>query len=1117
MYKNFTRFFCKPPGYIHKFLLIMKLIVVLLTVGLLQVSAAGLAQKVTFVKKNATLKQVFTEVYKQTGYSVFWTSLKSKSKQIVNANFKNASIKEVLEKTFENQPVVYTIEDKIIVIRDADKILSPVAVTTAKDTAMTITGRVINEDGQPLNGATVQLINTNKVSVSLTADENGRFRLSGEKGSRLTINYVGFETISFTIKKGSLGDIKLLTRYGKLDEVKVTIGYGTTTKALNTGNVAVVTSDEISKQPVSNVLQALQGAVPGLIINQASGFASAPFNVKIRGQNSLNNNGNSINNLSEPLFIIDGVPIVSAGSSSNLNVGINKNGLTGPSVGQSPLYGLNPTDIESISVLKDADATAIYGARGANGVILITTKKGKAGPTTVTANVYTGQSLQTRKLDLMNTQEYLAMRTQALQNDKITPTAGNAYDLLKFDQNRYTDWQKELLATGHTTDAQLSLSGGDSKTTYRLSGGFNSLSPPFKGNYKEQRASASLALTNSSFNNKLTTTATVNFSSTVSNLPPVDITSLIFLAPNAPSLLDDQGNLNYTGWAAAGASLPNSAINLKRLYSANTKNLIGNLGLKYHILNGLDFNASLGYNITRQDQLQTAPTGSFNPTSTTKPFASFGTNNNRLWVIEPNLTYTKAIGKHNLSLLAGSTFQDTQIDGNNISASGYSSDALLGALSGASAYSVVSNYADTKFESLYARINYNYDDKYVLNLNGRRDGSSRFANGNKFGNFGSIGAAWIFSREPFLQNVLKFLSFGKLRASYGLVGGDNLSDYQYLSSFSPASNTYQNTTAYKLNRLANDTFSWTTNKKLEAALALGFFDGRINAELAWYQNRAGNQLVSYPLPSLTGFVSVIENLPAVVENKGLEFTLQTQNIRTKGFSWGTNFNIAQNRNKLISFPGLASSTYAGRYAIGRSINTVGMYQYTGVNPTTGAYTFADVNGNGTVDTFGSTDYIYKDSSPLYTGAMNNNFSYKGFQLGVFFTFTKQKGVLRLSNVTPGGLGSGIGNQLILSEQLAGKPALDNLTTSSFRADLANYYNSDAVFVDASYIRLQNLSFAYNLPLQIVHRAKLQNFKIYTECQNLLTITGYKGTDPASPGSFTLPPRKIVTAGIQITL
>jgi TonB-linked SusC/RagA family outer membrane protein len=1118
MYKKSARFFCtvRACAYKSNFLLIMKLTSFLLLVMLLQVRAAGYGQKITFVKKDATLSQIFSEIYRQTGYGVLSSGYERQGAQRVGANFHDASLDAVLNACLGKLQLEYLIEDKMIVIRDKTLPIPATPETNPKaDTGFLVTGRIVDAQHQPLLGASYVLVG-NQSTMQGRTDETGRFKFNANKGNSFTVRYVGFENYHIRIWKGDMGDIVLSKRVDSLREVKIVIGYGTTTSRLSTGNVSVVTSKDISKQPVTNVLQALQNMVPGMFVTQTNGFASSPFNVKIRGQNAMSTSGNAgVNSISEPLFIIDGVPVIS-GAVAQTNVGINQNGFQGPTGGQSPLFGLNPDDVESISVLKDADATAIYGARGANGVILITTKKGKPGKTLFTAEVYSGLSLQTKKLHLMNTTEYLAMRKRAFENDGISPEDWNGYDLLHWDPKQYTNWQNEFLETAHTTNAGLSLSGGDANTTFRLNAGFNTQTPPFKGDFKEQRTSVALNVNNNSFGNRLNTSVMVNFSSTTSNLPSVDPTPLIFLAPNAPSLTDDKGELNFNGWRAAGG-LPYQVPSLRRPYHAGTLNLISNVTVGYTFSPGLKFNVSLGYNSARQDQLSTSPSGSFDPAYNIGREADFGTNNSRTWIIEPTLTWDKHWGKHTLQAMAGSTFQDALIQGSNILARGFTSDAVLHNLGAASSITAFDNYVNTRFESVYARLNYNYNGRYVLNLNGRRDGSSRFAGGRQFGDFGSVGAAWIFSDENGVHELLPFLSLGKLRASYGLVGSDALGDYQYLSSFITGNNPYQNTPAFNLSRLANNTFSWTTNKKAEIGLALGFLDGAINTEFSVYRNRSGNQLVSEPLPSTAGFNSILTNLPALVENKGIEFTLQTRNIQTKNVQWTTNFNISRNNNKLLEFPGLDNSPYYSLYAIGRSISSLGMLQYTGVDKASGAYTFADTNHDGQVDMFGNKDYIYKNTTPSFFGGLGNNFSYKSIQLSVFFAFTKQKGVLRLSNQYPGSISGGLGNQLELSEQLSGKPPLENLTTSTYNPSLSGYYRSDAVWVDASYLRLQNLSLSYNLPAMQLAKAKMQSLKVYLQCQNLFTITGYKGTDPASSGSFALPPRKLITAGIQLGL
>lgn len=1094
----------------------MRLTTVILIATILQVSASAYSQNITLNTRNAPLEQILEDIRRQSGYDFLYSEQLMLKTKPVSINVVRVSIDEVLKSCFDNQPLTYKIENKTVLLKE--KVITSFKPLVKPDSTILLTGRVVDEQGSVLRGATVTIAAKTGTLVIMTTDSTGTFKVYTNKGNLLTITYLGYEMKRIRISKAGLGDITMQPRTDSLKEVAVVIGYGTTTQRLTTGSVAVVTSEDIRKQPVSNILQALQNKVPGLAVGQTNGFSSTPFNVKIRGQNNLASSGNQgVNVNSEPLYILDGVPMPASISPGQRNVGINQNSFEGPAGGQSTLFGLNPADIESISVLKDADATAIYGARGANGVILITTKKGYAGKTTVDANVYSGLSLQTKKLHLMNTQQYLEMRKRAFVNDNISPQDYNGYDLTMWDQNRYTDWQKEILSTAHSTDAQLSLSGGDASTTFRINGGYNRQTPPFKGDFTEQRASGSISLNNRSFRNRLTTSVLLNFSSTNSTLPEADPTALIFLSPNAPSLLDENGNLNFDGWRPS-LSIPALAASLKRKYQADTKNMVSNLNLKYEIVPGLNIGSSFGYNISRQTQLQTLPSVSLDPTQNQPRKSEFGENKNTLWIIEPTATWHKVFGKHTLETLIGSTFQSAEVDGSNITATGFTSDAALENIAAASSLHGFTNNAKTNFASVYSRISYNYDEKYVINLNGRRDASSRFASGRQFGDFGSVGAAWIFSEEKLIKEHLGFLSYGKIRASYGLVGGDGLGDYQYLSSFRSNPVGYQGTPVFILNRLANDQFSWTTSKKAEVALSLGFLNGHLNAEIAHYRNHSGNQLVSYPLPATTGFSSVTANLAAEVENSGWEFTLSTQNLSTRNFSWTTNFNISRNNNKLLKFPDLENSPYRNIYAVGRSITSKGIFQYAGVDPQTGFYTFADVNGDGIVDNFGSSDRLYKNTEPNFYGGISNNLQYRNLQLSFFFSFTKQKGTLVLSNTFPGALSQGMDNQLILEEQVSGKPPLENLTTGAiYRPDLFTYANSDANWVDASYIRLQNLALSYNLPEKLISKTGLQRFRVYLQGQNLLTITGYKGIDPATPGTYgQLPPRKIITTGIQIT-
>jgi TonB-linked SusC/RagA family outer membrane protein len=936
-----------------------------------------------------------------------------------------------------------------------------------------------------------------------------------DPGATIIISYTGYKSQEVRANSGAVSGsnnpsivIHLVASTNELDQVQI-IGYGTTTLRKRTGDISIITSEDIAKQPASDIFQALQSKVPGLFVTPNSGFFSGNYSVRIRGNNSIPLNG--ITPVSDPLYIVDGVPLT-IGSGDQNSRGVNQNNITGPAQGQNPLLYINPSDIESISVLKDADATAIYGSRGANGVILITTKKARPGKTQVNISVFTGYSQQSKKLDLMSTSQYLAMRREAFKNDGITPTVSNAYDLLVWDTTKNQNWQKQLLRTAKTTDAQLEISGGDAKTTFRLSSAYHRETPPFPGDFHEQRASSVLNITHTEFNQKLKTSLLLNFSNTFSNLPKSDPTALILEAPDAPDIYDARGNLNYAGWAPA--RFPSNFAALRKPYKANTNNFSSNIVVDYNFFKGLSFNVSAGYNLVNQTQTQLIPGTSLDP-AITSPLreALFGLNNVNTWVIEPTLRWSLPLKNSKLETLVGATYQESTINGKQEDTYGYVNDAQLENIAAATSIYPLVNYTQSKIQSFYGRVNYNLLGKYIVNVNVRRDGSSRFGPGNEYGNFGSVAASWIFSEESFIKNNLSFLSFGKLTASYGTTGSDQIGDYAYLSNYF-ASSIYQGSSTLRLSNASNPDYKWSINKKYNLSLSLGFLQDRILLTSSVYQNRTGNQLVNYPLPGLTGFNSVVENLPALVQNTGLEIQITTKNIQGKKFNWNTSANISFNRNKLLAFPGLANSTYANLLTIGQPISRYPAYHYLGIDRQTGYYLIEDRNNDGNYD---AADQIFLNTDPSFFGGIENNFQYGDFSLSFFFNFTKQKGFINAYNYIPGALEA---NQLTILADHWQKPG-DNARfggyTTQFRLDNALYPQSDALFGDASYIRLQNVSLSYNIPPSHWKNSHAPNIRFSLQGQNLLTFTSYKGTDPSNPGiAVSLPARSFLTAKIQVT-
>lgn len=1079
---------------------VMKLTAFILLVACLQVSAGANSQTLTLSLKGATLEKVFDEIKKQSGYYFLYEEGLLERARRVDIQAKGASLKQVLDTCFMNQPLTYRIVNKIVVV--INKELKD--INAVDQDPIDVKGRVTDKDGNPLSGANVKIKGT---SIGTTTDQNGNYELKGiDEKAVLEISYVGHEMQVIAVGNKKIINAILDVSMRELDATIIK-GYYTTTKRLNTGNVSKVTAETIGQQPVSNVLQALQGRVPGMFITQHTGVPGSGFTVRLRGQNSIAN-GN------DPLYIIDGIPFTSTpiGSRSLNNI----------IVGGNPMSFIDVSEIESIEILKDADATAIYGSRGANGVILITTKKGKAGKTKGEINFYTGAGKVTRTMDLLNTSEYIQMRREAFANDGATPQAWDD-DLVNWDTTHYTDWQELLIGgTANITNANASISGGNSNTQFLIGGRYYKESTVFPGNFANEKSSVYFSLTNTSLNQKFKASLSGSFLSDNNNLYRTDLTLVaLTLAPNAPSTYDSNGQLNW------GPGFFDNPLRYQlQKYRANTNNLVCNSILSYQLLSSLQFKASLGYTQMNMDEIATYPIGSFPPLFNVKTgSSSFSSNRIKTWLIEPQLIWHKEFGNHKLDILVGTTFQENLKQGETLQAEGYSNDELLDNIAGASTITKSSSappyYIQYRYNAIFGRINYNWGDKYLINVTGRRDGSSRFGPGKQVANFGAAGAAWVFSKEKIIGNLFPFLSYGKIRASYGITGNDQLTDYQYLNSYSATTYQYLNSVGLIPSRLFNADFAWETNKKFESAIELGVFQDRIIFTANYYMNRSSNQLVGYPLPLITGASSIQFNLPATVRNNGWEFELNTINIKNKRFSWSSSLNLSVPRNKLIAYPNLEGSSYANTYVVGKSLFIRNKLHFIGVDAETGLYDFEDLDKDGNIS-FPNDLQPLKEVTQEYFGGFHNNFKYERIELDIFVQFVKQTGLNYLYNFlyAPGLLS----NQPRIVLNRWQKPG-DISDVQKFTQEYSTVYDAydrsqsygDNILSDASFIRLKNISLSYQLPRTWTQRIKMDNCKIYLQGQNLITLTDYEGMDPENQSTGSLPPLRIITAGIKITL
>nr|WP_121270282.1 SusC/RagA family TonB-linked outer membrane protein [Pedobacter schmidteae] len=1110
----------KPRGRLRKIIMVMKLIFFIITIACVQVSAIGYAQNVSMNQKDVMLTKVFSNIENQTGYSFFWKNA-DLTKIKIDVKLQNVSLEEALKEIFDGLPFTYSISKKSIVVQAKAPSLLDKITEVFKDTD--VRGVVSDAKGEPLPGATVAVKDGKARTIT---NARGEFILKNVADDAIIqVSFMGYVTKEVPVGNRLLG-IRLELSNSKLDEIQV-MAYGKTSRRFSTGNITTVTAEEIAKQPVMNPLLALVGKVPGMTVTPNTGYASGTIKVEIRGRSTL-----SSNYPSDPLYIIDGVPLTYLDISGNSSYeagspGIIQNGSYTAGWGQSPLFNINPANISSIEVLKDADATAIYGSRGANGVILITTKKGKPGTGGISANVSQGVNVVTRYWDLLNTKDYVKMRKEAFKNDGITPTLLNAPDLIAWDTTRYTNWQKELWGnTGKITRVNLSIAGGNENTQFSISPGFGKTTDIMTNSGSDRSANLAFSITNSAFNKKLKTSfqGAYTFTDVNTNSTP----SVATLAPNAPPIFDNIGQLNFKEWNEAG--LPDSYPfgSLNALTYSKTSLMFGSLNIGYELFNGLQLSSLFGYNMSHNTAGGTSPISSQNPVNNPTGGMMVGTNDNQNWNIEPQLNYERAIAKGNLSVFLGATFSGSVASGQNTMGFGYEDDNLLGSIALAPFKMINDTYGQYKYAAVSGRISYKWDNKYFVNLSGRRDGSSRFGPGKRYGNFGALGVAWIASEESWVKNVLpSFMGFVKFRGSYGLTGSDGVGDYQYISQWSSQPGgtplyPYGGITPLVSLHAVNPDYRWQVNKKLELAAEMGLFRDRITLNMMYYRNRCGNQLTSYPTPLYTGFGGVTANWPATVENSGWEFVLSSTLIAKPDFNWDLSLNGGSNKNILQNYPDLELSPYATQYVIGKSVNDKYLLHYIGIDPMTGQYAFEDRNGDGVINSNptgkpgqGYDDrYIVINSDPKFSGSMENRFRYKNITLSFSLYYKNQMGVSAFHAGMPAGNVGNIPVEIFENRwQQPGQQAKYAALTTTSGGMNGLVTGSDLYYTDASYLRLQNVSFYYIVPDKVLKNKQL-SFSL--NAQNLWVFTKYKGIDPDTQNFMSMPSPKIITAGLNLS-
>jgi len=1104
-------------------LLVMKLTFMLLTVALLQVQAKGLSQSITLSGRNMDIREVFSAIKKQTGYVVFFKKGLLTGARPVTLSVHDMSLTDVLELAMKDQPFTYLILDKTISLSRKTPPVIEAPSGTRIDTAgdgtgkVLLAGRILDADGKPLAGATIAVRWSKNSS---TSGVDGNFALNVRAGDVLMVSYVGYVSQEVRMRAGDLRDalvIRLQPGNNNLDQVQIT-AYGTTTKRFNPGDVTTITAKEIEKNPVNNVLEAIQGKVPGLFIEQGTGQPGGAFTMRMRSSQNFSSGAIT------PLIIVDGVRY----PTGTLPLYDDNNYGTGNFLqGGNGLNYINPNDIASIDVLKDADATAIYGSSGAYGVIIITTKKARPSAPTLSANIYTGVSMKGEMPKLLNTQQYIMLRKEAVKNDGLTIGSSDIDINGTWPADRDHDWRKVYMgASAQSTNASLSYSGGSRNTTYVIGGSLqdNGNIQRHKGSFRN--GSLRFSLNTATVDNKFNLSLSGSWVSSKSDMVPYDFSQALALdAPNAPPALLPNGNIDWVG-AGDDPQGPSSVANINRTYNNLTSNLLANATLEYKPVKGLTLRSVFGYNEIMSKELIGYPTTTKAPTDQGAAQGTVSVFNHydiRTVTVSPYAAYDRALWKGDLSIKAGGEITDRLTYKDNIKGTGFASDALLS--NPMAANFTTSAYGQSPFRGLgfYGIIKYVWDKKYILDLNGRRDGSTKFGRNHRFGNFGSIAAAWIFSEERFIKDNVPFLSFGKLRASTGVVGGDAIPDYMYLSTYNAMSGTYDNRLGLAPGGLANPNLEWEKNRNKEVGLELSFLKERIFVEGNYYRNVVSNQLVQRPISTVTGFGAYILNSDAVIRNSGWEISLSTTNIKTKDFSWSTRWNISIPTSKLIKAPTMIKQN--PNYVVGKPLTGKLLYKYAGVNPATGVFSFTNAKGV-------TGDYYYEltdddktefvDLAPKYYGGFSNSFTYKQWSLDVFFSFTSRKGFNSLAQAGYlfGYWGvNGTTDWLRRWQKPGDKTDMPKVSTNLFDGyfRLQSFMSSTGAYTNATYARLQNVSVRYHFDQRLLKKLHLGDLTVYLQGQNLLTISKFGGLDPENLNVSVIPPLRVFTGGINLSL
>lgn len=959
-----------------------------------------------------------------------------------------------------------------------------------------VRGKVISpEDNSGLPGVSVFVKGTSK---GTTTDQNGNYQVEVAAGENtLGFSFIGYVTQEVAIGNRETVDVNLQADTRQLAEVVVT-GYTTVDKRLLNESVAVVKSDALKDIPVSSIDGILQGQASGVQVLQNSGTPGGAMSVRIRGTTSINGSG-------QPLYVIDGIPVT---TDDYAQVGYEGQGI-------SALSDLNPNEVESFSVLKDAAAVAIYGARASNGVVLITTKRGKKGNSQINFNTYYGVQQVWRTLDMLNTRQWMEYRNDLTNSVVFTEDDMNNPDYPN------TDWQDVIFRSAPISNYDLSVTGGDEKTKFYVSGSYFKQDGILIGT-SFQRVNGRVNLDHQ-VNSKLNVGTSIGLTYSTSNRVEGDA-SLHGPLPNGistPSIYpvyNDDGSYNQDGPYSNPVSIANEAINENFTYR-----VIGNIYAGYELMPGLTFTTKWGvdfYNLREHAfEYNTVQGQKYNG-------LGFETYTNAINLVSNNiLKYEKSFDKHNVDFLLGYSFEKKEVRDIYIRGQDYASPNLQYLNSASTFVDPSASAFDKGLQSFFGKANYNFDNKYLLGVSGRLDASSNFGPNNKYGFFPSVSAAWRMSEESFIRDNVEKISQLKIRASYGLLGNDAIGSFQFASFY--GTGTYLGQPTVYPSNMGNPDLKWETTAQFDMGVDVGLFNDKITLTADFYSKKTKDLLQNRPINPSSGFGSIAANI-GEMENKGVEVTIGAGHDLGP-VKWTTNLNLSANRNKVTKlYAGQAIDDIGrggNRIMEGQPIGIFYSYKSLGVDPSTGDIVFADKNSDGQITT--ADRMVVGNPHPDFIGGFTNTFAYSGFDLSVFLQFSYGNDVFNGSRLYLESLQGGDNQTTAVLRRWQQPGDITDIPRATLEPVAADNKRVSSRFIeDGSYLRIKNVTLGYTFNKELMQRIHVSSLRLYVSAQNLFTFTNYSGLDPevnyggndtAQIGTdfFTFPQARTFTAGLNL--